>query len=154
MKYISMQALVLAALTATAFTAQAHMRMPGPLPKEFLEHRDDISWLKQHVNTDDSSKQFYGLHFYYALDLEAQKLTVKLLNSEDVGAQMAALGIIRHCGGEASDTDVLSAINSRIGILSESKHTEVRKSALGARRALRKSEKERKSRASKKTARP
>ena len=156
MKYISMQALVLVALVSMlALDTQAHMRMPGPLPKEVLEHRDDINWLKQHaeLDTDDPSKGLFGLHYYYELDGEAQRLTLKLLSSEDVGAQMAALGIIRHCGGETND-GVLSAINSRLGILSASKNSEIRKGALEVKRALRKFEKERKNRASKKTARP
>lgn len=156
-KFNSTQALLLVALTAMlAIDARAHMRMRGPLPKEILESSNDMSRLKQYaeLDTDEPSKGLFGLHYYYALDLDAQKLTLKLLSSEDVGAQRAALGIIRHCGDETSDKDVLSAINSRIGILSVSANSEVSKSALEVKRALRKWEKKRKNGTSKKTARP
>jgi|CXWL01.1.fsa_nt_gi hypothetical protein len=153
-KFKSMQALALVALTAILATdAQAHMRMRGPLPKEIIEHSNDIGRLKLYtgLDIDEPSKGLFGLHYYYALDLDAQRLTLKLLSSDDIGAQKAALGIIGHCGGETSDKDVLSAINSRLGNLAVSENLEVRKSALEVKRALRKWEKKR---AKKKTARP
>lgn len=154
---IATKTLALVALNAMfALGAQAHSHMRGPLPKDILEHSEDIGYLTRvaGLDTDDSSKGLYGLHYYYALDSDARRLTLKLLNSDDVGAQIAALRIIGHCGGGTSDKDVSAEINLRLSVLSSSTVSEVRKSALEVRRALRKREKEMKNKVSKKTARP
>ena len=139
---------LIAVLTLGAFgplfatNASAHDRLRGPLPTELVSHRDDIEYLKRHagLDTQDRAKGLFGLHYYYAEDAEARELTLKLLNSNDTAAQMAALRIISHCGGY-NDQDVAIRLISRLETLSSSKRVVIRTSAFDAARSLLRREK-------------
>lgn len=132
-----MAGLILAAVLLTT-SAHAHMLMSGPLHAKLLEHSEDIGQLKRYagLDVDDSANGIFGLHYYYTLNPNAQRLTLRLLNSSDHEAQQAALSILAHCGGSTAGGEILGAINARLGELSTSRNPRIRKLVVQVKRAL------------------
>ena len=91
-----------ALLTGLSVQAGAHSMERGPLPAEILENQNDLDYLSRCAGFK-TPKGALGLHYFYGLAPEAQRMITKLLMADNVTTQRAALGVIHHDGAPSKE---------------------------------------------------